>query len=386
MAIKTDLLRLIRRVLEYLLKVIPPGRHVFVTSWPTTEGNGIETVRELLRRYDGTVVWADAPASEVLARVGLEPSSFSRRTKNSLPGIWSFLTAEASFFTHGVYGCPRPTADKPMINLWHGDGPKTYSGHLVPSTYVVSGSRVFGEYRARQFGVPVVDVILSGMPRVTELSQPMGASQTAELGIDPDRPFVIWMPTFRQAHGSGLNGKWADVADVSSDAAIRTGISPGLAVLIDQGIQVVVKPHPLDITSRHVDGVLSVTDDDLERVATTLYRLLGRAAGLITDYSSVWTDYLVLDRPIGFYLPDLDDYLATRGVYPPDSMDHLPGPSLKSVEDFAAYGRMVLGQDGEAGAHCRQAAREYFGLVREPEPARALLDALQRGGALRLKG
>ena len=386
MAIRTLLLRLVRRIIECLLEVVPARRHVFVTSWPATEGNGIETVRELVRRYDGTVIWADAPAREMLARVGLEPTSFSRRSKNSLPGLWSFLTAEASFFTHGVYGCPRPAAGKPMINLWHGDGPKTYAGHLVPSTYVVSGSRVFGEYRAREFAVPLEKLIVCGNPRVADLSWPMTADQTAELGIDPHRSFVIWMPTFRQAKGSGLNGDWADVADVSSDTEIRAGITSGLAALISQGIQVVVKPHPLDITSRHVDGVVLVTDDDLEHVATTLYRLLGRAAGLITDYSSVWTDYLVLDRPIGFYLPDLDDYLATRGVYPPDSMDHLPGPSLKSVEDFAAYGRMVLGQDGEAGAHCRQAAREYFGLVREPEPARALLDALQRGGALRLKG
>src|SRR5690606_5765020 len=40
-----------------------------------------------------------------------------------------------------------------------------------------------------------------------------------------------------------------------------------------------------------------------------VYPLLRSVDVLITDYSSGWFDYLILDRPILFYAYDLEDYL-----------------------------------------------------------------------------
>ncbi|MGN0383987.1 MAG: CDP-glycerol glycerophosphotransferase family protein [Eubacterium sp.] len=45
---------------------------------------------------------------------------------------------------------------------------------------------------------------------------------------------------------------------------------------------------------------------------------------LISDYSSIFFDFLVTGRPVLFYVPDLNEYVNERGLYIP--IEDLPGP------------------------------------------------------------
>jgi CDP-glycerol glycerophosphotransferase len=45
--------------------------------------------------------------------------------------------------------------------------------------------------------------------------------------------------------------------------------------------------------------------------------LLRVADALVSDYSSAAFDYALLDRPIHFFVPDLDAYRGGRGLYEP---------------------------------------------------------------------
>ena len=53
---------------------------------------------------------------------------------------------------------------------------------------------------------------------------------------------------------------------------------------------------------------------------------------LISDYSSIFYDYLVTDKPVLFYIPDIDEYKNYRGLYL--SPDQLPGPCLTKVDQI----------------------------------------------------
>ncbi len=57
---------------------------------------------------------------------------------------------------------------------------------------------------------------------------------------------------------------------------------------------------------------------------------------LITDYSSIFVDYLLLQKPIVFYQPDLELYQnKLRGlVIDPDNPVHFPGPKIKKLSDI----------------------------------------------------
>src|SRR5699024_5121046 len=55
---------------------------------------------------------------------------------------------------------------------------------------------------------------------------------------------------------------------------------------------------------------------------------------LVTDYSSIFFDCLVTDKPIMFYTRDYNAYEEDRGFYIP--VDSLPGPSVHSIEALVA--------------------------------------------------
>lgn len=55
---------------------------------------------------------------------------------------------------------------------------------------------------------------------------------------------------------------------------------------------------------------------------------------LITDYSSIYVDYLLLKKPIVFYQPDLEYYQYIRGlVVDPKNPVHMPGPKINQLSD-----------------------------------------------------
>src|SRR5690606_25268083 len=55
---------------------------------------------------------------------------------------------------------------------------------------------------------------------------------------------------------------------------------------------------------------------------------------LITDYSSIFFDFLVTNKPILFYMWDFEDYNHNRGMY--IDINNLPGPVVKDVEGLIA--------------------------------------------------
>src|SRR4051812_30190599 len=113
----------LRGLLRMLSPVVPTAASVVVSAYPETEGNGLEVARALVDRYAGRVVWLrdSGPVPEAV-RV-LERRGMVLVPKASARGLWAYLRAEAVLFTHGLYGSPR--LRKPVVNIWHGDGPKS---------------------------------------------------------------------------------------------------------------------------------------------------------------------------------------------------------------------------------------------------------------------
>ena len=371
----------LRLVLGTLSRVVPTTRQVVVSGFPETEGNAVEAARALLGRYPGTVVWlteSPAPTAEVKALV---EQGLVLVPKASLAGLVAYLRAEAVFFTHGLYGSPRPSRRKPLVNLWHGDGPKATrpgsgAGSLIPSTYLVASTEIFGRLKAEAFEVPGDRLLVTGNPRTDQLWRAPGDDPVAGLGITGE--FVLWMPTFRSTRAIGAVKTWSESTGPSDDVATLRPLLDGLR---DRGIQLVVKPHPLDAESRDVPGAVVVTDEALVDAGVSLYSLLGQARGLVTDYSSVWVDFLLLDRPLAFHVPDEETY--TRALAPADVLAWLPGERVTGTgEPFAAF-LADLDARGRLGAGTREQVADKLGLQRTRSSADDLVSALVARGVLR---
>ena len=75
-------------------------------------------------------------------------------------------------------------------------------------------------------------------------------------------------------------------------------------------------------------------NDELEEKKLKLYNLIAQANSLITDYSSVYFDYMILDRPIGFTIDDLKEY---KGYVFEKPLEYMAGIHIKDYNDFQQF-------------------------------------------------
>ena len=381
----TTVLAMLRVTLGLLSRGFPQDRSVLLSVFPETEGNGLEVARALLKRYDGRVVWlreAGVAPAEVLA---LADEGMVLVRKASLRGLLAYLRAEAVFFTHGLYGSPRPPRRKPIVNLWHGDGPKDVradngvGGHIA-STYFVGSTRLFSSHQAAAFDVPDDRLIVTGNPRTDQFWRSADHDRLAALGIAG--PFVVWMPTFRRTRAVGAMRKQSETTDPEGGPG-PAELDVLLQGLRERGIQLVIKPHPMDAEQRIRDGAVTITDEDLVGAGLSLYAVLARSRGLVTDYSSVWVDYLLLDRPLAFLVPDRGSY--RRALVPPDVLDWVPGEVVGADHPFRAF-LADLDSGGRLGRSLRADAASRIGLNPTRTAADDLLTDLEARGVVRLGG
>lgn len=378
---------LFRDAIRLLMKVTPSRPHVVISGMPTTEGNATEMVRATARRYAGRVYWL-VPDVSVARQLLLDDDlkgagNVTVLAHRSSKAILRVVTAEVLMFTHGVFGNPAPVGRKTMVNLWHGGGIK---GNLmafedgepiIRSDYLVAATARIGAILARQSRVRDDHLLVLGNPRVALFARPVGPDALARLGIPSDRPFVVWMPTYRHNRGQGLVAGWSEVG--AEPSRLNATMESGVEALARQGLTVVVKPHPQDAESRRVSGAHVISNEDLAAAGVHLYQLLGASAGLLTDYSSVWIDYLGLDRTIGFVVPDVEAYAGQRGFDPPDALDWLPGERVSTIDAFVDFAEDV----SEGGARTRQRradVAQHWGHVFFPDAPDRILDELDRRG------
>ena len=75
----------------------------------------------------------------------------------------------------------------------------------------------------------------------------------------------------------------------------------------------------------------------MEKKQIKLYELIGISDGLLSDYSSVAVDYLLLDRPLGYVLADYNIYKEKRGFVFEDPLEYMPGEHIYNVQQFEQF-------------------------------------------------
>ena len=78
----------------------------------------------------------------------------------------------------------------------------------------------------------------------------------------------------------------------------------------------------------------------------TIYHIMDAFDGLITDYSSVYADFMLLNKPIIFSCPDLEKYQKDRGFVVDDPRLLMPGPVAKTQNELTSViGDLLNGKD-----------------------------------------
>ena len=126
-------------------------------------------------------------------------------------------------------------------------------------------------------------------------------------------------------------------------------------------------------------NVKRISNEDFEKNEVQLYEFLALTDGLISDYSSVAVDYLLLDKPIGFALDDYEAYKECRGFVFENPLEYMPGHHMYSINDLKNF----LSDIG-SGQDIYKAQREKVkkvALVQKTNYSKAIVDLLDLGKA-----
>ena len=84
-------------------------------------------------------------------------------------------------------------------------------------------------------------------------------------------------------------------------------------------------------------NIVYVENKDLEARDLQLYEFINCSDALVSDYSSVAIDYLLMDRPLGFTLDDYEAYTESRGWVFDDPLEYMPGEHIYNLEQFEQF-------------------------------------------------
>lgn len=181
-----------------------------------------------------------------------------------------------------------------------------------------------GAYRLRNIapgllveeGYPRTDVQFESANRAAAIARLRQAGAQVATGD----VVVLYAPTWRGESFHTARNDAAGLAAAVEDLQSRLPANHRVLLKVHQQVAEPATREPR-LTARLVSN----------EIPTNL--ALAAADVLVTDYSSVFFDFLSTGRPILFYAPDLDDYASYRGWYVPP--DELPGPMVHSVADLA---------------------------------------------------
>jgi CDP-glycerol glycerophosphotransferase (TagB/SpsB family) len=160
-------------------------------------------------------------------------------------------------------------------------------------------------------GYPRTDIVFRNINART-IGESMDFLKQVHSFTDED-DIIGYFPTFRDKEF-----EFSDMFDIDPLRSFlnkydqKLLISPHKLLNIDQDVLEIERVH---VAKSELDSHLFLDCIDI----------------LITDYSSIYFDYLLFDRPVVFYTPDYSVYQATRGVHP-NYENVIAGPRVNDFE------------------------------------------------------
>ncbi|MHA1436477.1 MAG: CDP-glycerol glycerophosphotransferase family protein [Promethearchaeota archaeon] len=282
---------------------------------------------------------------DLLLKKELEQMGVNTIYAYSLGAIKVLRKARFIFVTHGVADIipikfsPRTT----FIQTWHGQdikivnlyidksfrysklakilGVKLRNDQVYDLFLTTSGEKKPREIIAKSMKLPQRRIISTGYPRndIFFSKDPNLLKSIKEKYSIPQNyeRIILYAPTFREKFSSKEPFQREDLIELNKYCK-----STNTLFLIKAHINEKI------INIETLSNVRSVKKE------ADIQELLFISDILISDYSSVYCDYLLLNRPVILYTYDYDEYINKRGIY----YDHLeeisPGPLVYSSKEL----------------------------------------------------
>ncbi len=284
--------------------------------------------------------------AELKRRGGYEIVYISHADFSSLPKAVVFFTKKAYMLATAKYvfmndnfmplGYLNFRDEAVIVQLWHAEGafkkfgldieqPADIRAREIAAnsklTYVTCSSTEVVDIYASAFGIDKSKVLPIGSLRADVL---LKSDNAAELRAEFEQKYpqckgkkiVLYAPTFRD--------------DPEIDKVFLSSFDYSLfEKQLGDTHCLLVRLHPQVHGETRIEGAIDATDfksiNDLTLISDVL----------ITDYSSVCMDFVLLDKPCVFFAPDLDEYTSRRPFYF-DYCEYVPGEVVRDTAQLVS--------------------------------------------------
>lgn len=209
--------------------------------------------------------------------------------------------------------------------------------------FFLSTSRFHALIISKIWRVPFNKILITGWPRHDGLFRHNPLEIAGQLGIKKikDHKLILYAPTFREN----------SIEDFS-----KTLLKNDLFqhYLTDMKFILVYKPHT-KVGDPYVkpshSNIIILKNRDLEKKKLHLYDLFSVFDLIITDYSSIFYEATLLNKPLIFYMPDLLKYNRKRGfLFHPKKW--LPGPISTTPDNLLIALNEIIENDKYKQKRC----------------------------------
>lgn len=255
--------------------------------------------------------------------------------------IRTIVKSKIVITTHGFY---RFRNDTIMINLWHGipfkgmglmNLSKSDNIGFIQDDYFISTSNFNSTAINACIGLKKENYVITGYPRNDYLFNQNGKENVEKLiGRKIDKKIILYMPTYIDTAGN--NHREKNMLGIEEFNYIKFN-----EFLKLNNYFLILKIHPneeerfSEIYSEYEsDNIFLLKSKQLERNSMDLYKIVNAVDLLLTDFSSIYFDFLLLDRPIVFIPSDLEIHRNTRSfLYEPYDF-WTPGPKCSQQSEL----------------------------------------------------
>lgn len=212
--------------------------------------------------------------------------------------------------------------------------------------YLISQSQFFNEYIKKEYtinGSEILDsqIICTGIPRNDQLFRSSCNMKKIWNDFSNYNKKIVWAPTFRKKKNSTRIDCSVEQPYGFPILYSESDIRRLQKVLEDTNTLLVLKPHPVQDFSalkRFLSNHIRLLDNEkmyLHEIQTN--EMLSQMDAMITDYSSIYYDFLLLDRPIAVSVDDFDEYNKQKGFVFDNPLDILKGKMLFNIDDLICF-------------------------------------------------
>ncbi len=370
------LIKTLEKFVRFFCKLIPKKeKRIVYHSFPDFSDNSFAMfvyISNQFVEYENIWLVKDVSIKEKyfkLASNYTKKDNFLVIKKNSLKGIYYYLTAKTIFHTHGLFNFFGLNNLQKKINLWHGmplkkvgylDRPNSKS--VITSDYHLATSPFYQEMISKIFRAPKETVLIVGQPRNDFIfDNTIGINELFNKQKEYKKT-VLWMPTYRKSV----------IGDIRTDGSL----SPEIDFLSKQSLVKInkifkkfdsvcyLKIHPMDfMKTKHFkkySNIDFIENEDFVKRGVSMYSILNSIDVLLTDFSSIYIDFLLLNKPVGFVFSDYEEFNSTRGFIFENPQKYMAGEVMTEIDQLEHFLNEVIVHDNDEFANKRKRIKDLF--------------------------